>query len=160
MLSDALGVNEILIEALCPAANVTGVVMPLAWKSVALTEICETVTLVFPLLVMVTLFELELPALTLLKPTLAGAAESVTDAAVPVPLKAKTFGELGALLVMLTVPLKLPAAAGANRTLNVTALPAATVAGVANPLTLYPFPFTESCAIVSANVPVFVTVTD
>jgi len=85
---------------------------------------------------MVTLFELVLPAFTLAKLTLVGLDESVTEAAVPVPLNARTFGELGALLVRLTVPLWAPAVVGANKTLNVAVPPAAIDAGVANPLTL------------------------
>ena len=67
---------------------------------------------------------------------LLGFDESVTVAAVPVPLKDRTFGELGALLVMLTVPVRLPAVVGSNRTVKVALLPAAIVAGVTSPLTL------------------------
>ena len=125
-----------LIAAFCPAANVNGAVMPLVLKSLAFTVTCESVTLVFPLLVIVTLLEVELPALTFVKLTLVGFDEIVTDAAVPVPLKDKIFGEFGALLVMLTVPVRLPAAVGANSTLNVAVPPAGTAAGVVNPLTL------------------------
>jgi hypothetical protein len=62
--------------------------------------------------------------------------ESVTDAATPVPLKDSTLGELGALLVMLTLPVRLPSAVGTNKTLNVVLLPGVTVAGVTSPLTL------------------------
>lgn len=136
MLSEAVGLKETLIAAFCPAARVTGVAIPLTLKSFAFTLICEMVRLVLPLLVIVALFELELPAFTFVKLKLVGFDESATDAAVPVPLKDRTFGELGALLTMLTVPLKLPAVVGANRTLNVALLPAAIVAGVASPLTL------------------------
>jgi hypothetical protein len=91
---------------------------------------------VFPLFNMVTLFELELPACTFVKLTLAGLADSVTDAAVPVPVRDKTLGEFGALLTRLTVPAKLPAVLGAKRTLNVALLPEAMVVGVARPPTV------------------------
>ena len=95
MFSDAVGLNVTLIEAFCPAASVTGVFNPLTPKSFALTLTCEIVRLVFPVFEIVTLFELELPAFTFVKLTLAGFAASVTDAAVPAPLNDTTFGEFG-----------------------------------------------------------------
>ena len=54
MFSEAVGLNETLITALCPAASVTGTVIPLTPKSLAFTVICEMVALVFPLFVTVT----------------------------------------------------------------------------------------------------------
>jgi hypothetical protein len=108
--------------------------------------------------VTVTAFELEVPAFTFVKLRLLGLEDSVTDAAVPVPLSASTLGELGALLTMLTVPLRLPAVDGANRTLNVAVLPAGIVAGVTSPLTLYALPFSERLATVKPAVPVLVIV--
>jgi hypothetical protein len=102
--SAAVGLNITPKEALCPAARVIGVVIPLIAKFFAFTVTFEIVTAVLPLLVMVTLFELELPAFTPEKLRLLGFDESVTDAAVPVPLKDKTFGEFGASLEILTVP--------------------------------------------------------
>ncbi len=120
IFSETVGLNDMLIEAFCPAANVNGVVMPLVLKSLAFTAICEIVTLEFPLFVTVTLFELELPALTLVKLTLVGGlADEVTDAAVPVPLNDRTFRRVGCVLAMLTVPARLPAVVGANSTLSI-----------------------------------------
>src|SRR5271169_619655 len=136
IFSEAVGLKATFIAAFWPAAIVTGVVMPLTVKSLAFTVICEMVRLVFPLLVSVTLFVVELPAFTFVKLTLFGLEESVTDAAVPVPLKDSTLGELGELLATLTAPARLPAVVGANKTLNVALLPALTVAGVTSPLTL------------------------
>ena len=49
---------------------------------------------------------------------LVGFAERVTVAAVPVPLRATVSGELGALLVRFTLPLKLPAVVGAKVTVK------------------------------------------
>ena len=134
--SEAVGLNVTLITALPPAAIVVVFETPLAEKSFAFTLTWDTVRLVFPLFVKVTFCEFELPAFTLEKLTLVGFAESVTVAAVPVPLTAKTFGELGALLAILTVPLRVPAVVGANKTLKVVLLPAASVAGVTRPLAL------------------------
>src|SRR5215469_14070418 len=59
---------------------------------------------------------------------------------------------------MMTLPDKLPAAPGANDTLNVALCPAASVAGVARPLTLNPDPLAAICAIVNQAVLVFLTV--
>ena len=58
------------------------------------------------------------PVLTFPKLRLAVLSESVCVVAMPVPLKAKTADELGALLEMLTVPVRLPAVVGANATLK------------------------------------------
>ena len=116
------------------------------------------VRLEFPLLVSVTLLELELPAFTLPKLRLVGLADSVTEAAIPVPLNEIVVGEFGALLVIVTVPARFPAVVGANTALNVVLAPAATVLGVASPFTLYPEPLTASCEIVSDALPVLVTV--
>lgn len=157
-VSEAVGLKATFSVAFCPGAKVVGVDMPLIVTSFALTLICEMVTLELPLFVSVTLLELELPALTLPKLTAVGLADMVTVAAVPVPLKATTVGELGALLAMLTLPLSAPAVVGANRAENVVLCPAASVAGVFSPLALYPAPVTVSCAIVSAAVPVLVSV--
>jgi hypothetical protein len=158
MLSDAVGLKDTLIAAFCPAVSVNGVVIPLTLKSFAFTVTSEMVTLVLPLFVIVTPLELELPAFTFVKLILLGFDESVTVAAVPVPLKDKTFGELGALLMMLSVPGRLPAVVGSNRTVKLVLLPAASVAGVTSPLTLYALPFADSSAMVRAAVPVLVTV--
>jgi hypothetical protein len=104
MFSAALGLNVTLRDVLCPAARVTGVLIPLTAKSFAFTLTPETLRLVLPLFVMVTLFELEVPAFTPVKLRLDGVDDRVTEAAVPEPLNARTLGEFGALLEMLTVP--------------------------------------------------------
>lgn len=86
--------------------------------SLALTATCEIVTLAFPEFVRVTLFALEVPALTLPKARLAGLEVRDTEAARPVPLRATLVGESGALLEMLTAPLTVPAVLGANPALK------------------------------------------
>ena len=136
IFSDAVGLKLTLIAAFWPAFRVSGMLIPETLKSFALTVICEMVTLLLPLFVMVTLLELLLPAVTFVKDTLVGLAESTTEAATPVPVRVTTFGEFGALLEMLMLPLKVPAVVGANNTLNVALAPAAIVAGVVRPLTL------------------------
>jgi hypothetical protein len=87
-------------------------------------------------LVSVTLLALELPALTLPNVRLWGLADRVKEAATPVPDRVTVVGEFAALLVMVTVPLRLPAVVGANSTLKVVLFPAARVVGVTSPLTV------------------------
>lgn len=135
-VSAAFGANVRLRVAVCPAVKVIGVVMPLGLTSLALTVICEMLTVEFPTFVIVTLFALELPAFTFPKLKLVGEAVMLTEAAVPVPLNTTEFGEFGALLATNTLPARLPAVVGANKTLNVALCPAAIVAGVFNPLAL------------------------
>lgn len=136
MLSAAVGKKLTAMAALCPAFRVTGVEIPETAKSFAFTVTWEIVMLVLPLLVTVTFLVLVVPALTLAKLTLVGLAESVTAAATPVPVSAIAFGELGALLEMLTLAARPPAVVGAKRTLKVVLAPAAIVAGAFSPLTL------------------------
>lgn len=156
--SEAVGLKVTLMDVLWPAPSVSGVVMPLAVTSFALTVTWESVTLELPLFVIVTGLELEVPALMLPKAMLEGLAERVTVAAVPVPLKATALGEFGALLAIVTLPVKLPELVGAKSTLNDAVPPAAMVAGVVNPLTLKPLPLSATCEMVSAADPVFVIV--
>ena len=156
--SEALGLNDTFNEVFWPAFSVSGVEIPVMEKSFAFALTCEMVRLVFPLFVIVTLLEPELPTLTPEKLTLVGLAERVTEAATPVPLSETALGELGVLLVITTLPDKLPAAVGANNVVNVVLCPAASVAGVFKPLTLKPEPLAAICAIVTQAVPAFVTV--
>ena len=157
-VSAAFGANVRLRVAVCPAVKVIGVVMPLAVTSLALRVTWEMLTAELPALVIVTLFALELPALTFPKPKLVGVAVILTEAAVPAPLNATEFGEFGALLATSTLPVRLPAVVGANKTLNVALCPEAIVAGVFSPLALKPAPETVNCDTVRLAVPVFVIV--
>jgi len=67
-------------------------------------------------------------------------------------------GELVALLVTETLPLKAPPLAGANATLIVALVPAARVRGVVTPLTLNPVPDAATCETVIGPVPELVRV--
>lgn len=99
-----------LKEAFCPGARVVGVEIPLAEISLAVTVTCDRVTLELPLLVITMLLELVVPALTFPKLRLLGLGEIVTEAAIPVPVTDALLGDVGALLEMLTLPGRLPAA--------------------------------------------------
>lgn len=78
----------------------------------------------------------------------------------PVPVKAIVSGEPGALLVTDTLPLAAPAVVGANVTVKVVVCPAFRLAGADHPLSVNPVPEMECAEIETAEVPVFVNVTD
>lgn len=77
-----------------------------------------------------------------------------------VPLKAIVSGEPGALLVIETLPLGLPAVVGANCAVNEVFAPALIVAGSARPLIVNPVPEALAAVIVTLAVPELVKVID
>jgi hypothetical protein len=99
-----------------PAAIVKGVERPESPKPVPDSAALLIVTLAEPGLEIVTVCVLVTPVVTFPKLMDAGVTE-ICDCT-PVPLRAIVAGELVALLVTVTLPLKLPLAAGANATLN------------------------------------------
>jgi hypothetical protein len=126
-------------------------------KPVPLTVACEIVTLAFPVLVSVIACELFVPTATFPKATLLGLAVKVELAATPVPANTSACGEPAALSVNATLPGALPAAVGANCTVNEALCPATSVMGVVIPLTLKPVPETCARLIVRFAFPVFVS---
>jgi len=84
--------------------------------------------------------------------------EWLTGAA-PDPESDTASGELAALLMMLTLPEKLPLVVGANFALREAACPAASVRGTANAVPLNPVPLTLICEMDTLELPVFVRVT-
>lgn len=76
------------------------------------------------------------------------------------PLNGITTGEPGALLVIESVPDALPAACGANVAVSVAFCPGFTVAGRLRPFAEKPAPDADAAEIVSAAVPVLLSVTD
>lgn len=79
---------------------------------------------------------------------------------VPVPERAMESGELDAFETIDTVPLAEPALVGAKVTVNVTLWLEDRVVGNVNPLTEYAAPVTLAWDMVTADPPVFVTVSD
>ena len=77
----------------------------------------------------------------------------------PVPLKAITSGDPGALLATEMLPVALPAAVGENFAAKVVVWPAAKVAGTDSPVMLNPVPDALTCEIVTLAVPELVKVT-
>jgi hypothetical protein len=107
-----------------------------------------------PVFVSVSVCVAELPVFTLPKLRLLELKLRVSVAATPAPVSATEAGEPGALLVMVRLPLALPADVGANCTLNVFDCPAFTDNGKVNPLVLNSLPVTLTWETVNAPVPV------
>jgi len=93
------------------------------------------------------------------KPKLVGLAESKNVGTKPVPLRAMVSGELVALLTTETLPVTLPAAAGAYTTLKLAPWPAARVNGSVKPLALKPAPDVLTCEIVTLELPMLLRIT-
>jgi hypothetical protein len=91
-----------------------------------------------------------------------GVQSKVTEwltGAVPDPESETASGELAALLVTVTLPIKLPMVIGANVALNEADCPAASVRGSAKPVSLNPAPLTLICERDTLELPVFVRLT-
>ena len=115
----------------------------------------EIVILVLPEFVIVTDFCVLLPVCTVLKLRLDGDAVSA-PAATAVPDNGILSDAFEALLVMVTLPVGVPAVCGANLTVNDVVAPAATVNGVVNPESVYPVPVMVAPEIVTLALPEFV----
>lgn len=140
----------------CPAVKVTGAPAPLNVNPAPLSVTEDTVTLAFPEFVRVTFWVEDDPAFTFPKPRLVVLNVSVCVAATPVPLKATTAGEFGALLTIVTLPLSAPAEVGANCTLKFVDWPAFRLKGSARVPVVKPVPATPTCVTVKVPVPLFV----
>ena len=79
--------------------------------------------------------------------------------AVAVAESETTRGELVALLVTVTPPVRLPAEAGAQVTLNEVDCPAESEIGNETPVALKPVPLAATCEMVTVELPVLVRVT-
>ena len=139
-----------------PAGIVSGSVVGGSLKPVPDTDTDVMVRLAVPEFEIVTVWLLVFPVFRLPKSIDAGDIE-ICDCT-PVPLSAIVAGELVALLITDTAPLKLPLAVGANATLNEVDCPALSVVGDI-PLTVKPLPVTLSFDSETLPVPVFVRVT-
>jgi hypothetical protein len=95
---------------------------------------------------------------TFVKVKLVGEAVKTAGAVVAVPDSAIDKLGFEALDVTVTVPLNVPADAGANFTVNVVLCPGVRVTGVLIPEMLNPVPAAVAAEIVALVPPVFVTV--
>jgi hypothetical protein len=160
-LPTAEGENFAVNDALLPALIVIGMVAPLMLNPVPEGVAWLTVNVAFPGFESVTVCDVVVPTAALPNVTLAGLIVSCACEAVPVPDKPITSGEPGALLVIETLPVVLPAVVGENFAVNDVLCPAVSVCGV-RPVMLNPVPDALPCEIARLPVPVFfrVTLTD
>ena len=98
-----------------------------------------------------------LPNTTLPKFTLEGLAVNAPSAT-PLPLSGIVNVGFDPSDVMVTLPVALPVAVGANFTLKLTLCPALNVTGKANPLMLKPLPEALAAVILRLDPPEFVSV--
>jgi len=156
LLAEA-GVNPMVKTEDPPGATESGTVRPLNVKPVPASTAWVTLRFAVPAFRIVSDCVLLTPTATFPKLTLVGTTEIC--AWTPVPLSAIVAGEFVAVLVMVTLPERLAALAGANVTLNVVDFPAARVSGTVIPATLNPVPLSPICETVTLELPVFVNVT-
>src|SRR6185369_14395212 len=93
-----------------------------------------------------------LPTCTLPKLRLVGFA-LIVPGETAVPDRDTVRDGFDASLVTVSVPVGVPAAVGANTTLNDVLAPAASVNGAVTPLTLYPAPVADTCETVTVVPP-------
>jgi len=115
-------------------------------------------TAVPPVLVSVTVADFVVPSVTLPKASLDGLSESVPGAT-PVPVSDIVSVGFDAFELIVTVPLALPVACGANVTVKVVFWDGFNVRGVAIPLNVNPVPVMLACDTLTAVPPVLVRVT-
>lgn len=139
-----VGAKVTLKDVDCPAARVRGRVIPLVLKPVPVALICETETLEFPVLEILTLCVAVVPVARLPKLSDIGEAESWSVVATPAPLRGITSDEFGALLISEMLPEKVPAEAGAKLTVNAEEPPAGMESGKASPEEVNPVPAREA----------------
>ena len=158
LLPTVVGENFAVNDALPPALIVIGMLVPLMLNPVPEGVAWLTVNAAFPGFVSVTVCDPVLPTDTLPNATLAGLIVNCACEAVPDPDKPITRGEPGALLVIETLPVALPAAVGANFAVNDVLAPAVNVCA-ASPVILNPVPDALPCEIATLAVPEFLRVT-
>jgi hypothetical protein len=151
-----VGENLAVNDVLWPAPSVKGVVIPLTLKPVPAALACEIVRLAVPEFVKVTVWDPLLPTLTDPKLTLEGLAPSCPWT--PVPDKAISAGEPGALLTTEMLPVAAPEDVGAKTAANEALLPALIVIGQLAPLTLNPATEADAWLTVRVALPLFVSV--
>jgi hypothetical protein len=131
---------------------------PLALNPLPDTVTLEIVTSEFPAFVRAVLKDPVFPRVTFPKPRLVGLMPRVNVAAIPAPLRPTEVGEVGALLIMETLPDAVPTEVGRKATEIVVCCPALTFKGSENPLTVKAGPDAATWVILSVAVPVFVMI--
>lgn len=150
-----VGAKTTFISAVCPAAIVAPTKPPLIPNPVPVIPTCEMVRLEFPVFFTATPRGIEPPTTSFPKFRLDVDSEMVRVALPPVPLKAMVYVGFEALLLIVTLPVTLPEAVGANATVKLFVPEAASVSGTVMPLILNPVPLTVALEIVKVAPPVF-----
>lgn len=118
ILPAAAGANDTVSVTLCDGLSVVGVVTPLVVRPAPAVVTVEILTAAFPVFVKRICFSADVPVATVPKLRLVEFALNWPVAAeVPVPLRGTLIvGFVGSLLVMLKLPVALPAALGVKVT--------------------------------------------
>lgn len=149
------GVNVRVTWLVVPAAIANGNVNPVTLNPDPVTLAAETVTEPVPVFERVTVCVVLNPTTTLPKETLVGdALNRKVAAVVAVPDRATVGAVFDALLVVVNVPEKVPAAVGANLTLRLADCPAGIVIGNVVATRLNPLPVTVAFVTERAVPPV------
>ncbi len=138
-----------------PGATESGSVSPERLKPVPISDAWVTLRFAVPELLMVNIWVLVTPTVTLPKFVLPGITEIC--GCTPLPLSEIVAGELVALLTKLRLPVALPTVAGAKLTASEILWPAARVMAPLKPLKLNPAPVMAACERLTLAVPVFVS---
>ena len=158
---ETVGVNVTLRVRLELGFSVTGSVVPLNANGPETVMLLIAVDVVLLLFVSVTFcLLLVLPTASVPRFRDEGLAESCPVCAVPVPLRATTVGDVGALLTKDKLPVTLPEAEGTKSTVIVPDPPAATVIGRDSPTVAKPARVMFAALMERAVLPGFETVSD
>jgi hypothetical protein len=142
-----------LTVKLCELARFTGALQPLMLKPVPLSVTCETVTVLFPVLVSVKLCDADLPAASVPKFTLVGPTASAKSLPAASPVTGKDALTLATLVRIETVPLNVPLLFGVTCTVKVLLVPGFSKVEPVNPLMLRPLPLATTPVTVTAAPP-------
>ncbi len=160
-LAAVVGANATVICVLAPAANDSGVVMPLTEKPLPVAVTPEMEIPPAPVFVNCTLCVFRVPTGTLPNCAACGVAVKypVTVLATPVPVNGNTTVPFAALLINCKVPDGLPAVVGVKLTRNVNLAPARRDSGIVILLTRKALPAKVLPETDTALFPEFVIVT-
>jgi hypothetical protein len=146
-------------DAVCPGAIVAPFRLLLRLASIPVRDTPEIFTFALPLFLRVTVSLCVFPTLPFPKDRLVGDADIVPAFLVPVPVRL-SVSSLAELLLSVISPLSVPTPVGANLSVKLLVLPAASVIGVGKPTIVKPAPRTLALEIVALCVPEFFNCTD
>jgi hypothetical protein len=146
--------------AVCSGAIVAPLSPLLVVTPVPATVTPEIVMLELPVFFKLTARVSVLPTVLFPKVRLVGDAEMVRVSAIPVPLRLSVSAVAPELFLSVIITLSVPVLAGANFSVKLLVLPAASVSGVVKPLVENPAPLILAVDRVALCAPVFFNCTD